>query len=100
MSHFVAATLEGSGRDQSRTWWEILEAVEGRRLRIGADVLHERISVASGRSVRRMRLGEGSVCRMVMPTMPQPAPSSRMLGKGDDRVDSSMGRRGNGELVI
>ena len=100
MSHFVAATLEGSGRDQSRTWWEILEAVQGRRLRIGADVLRERISVASGRSVRRMRLGERRVCRMVMPTMPQPAPSSRMLSEGDDRVDSSMGRRGNGELVI
>jgi len=77
-----------------------LEALDGRRLRIGADVLHERISVASGRSVRRMWVGEGSVCRMVMPTMPQPAPSSSMLSEGDDRVDSSMGRRGNGELVI
>lgn len=77
-----------------------MEAVEGLRSRTGADVLRERISVASGRSVRRMRVGEGSVCRRVMPTMPQPAPSSRMLSEGDDRADSSMGRRGNGESVI
>lgn len=74
--------------------------MEGLRSRTGADVLRERISVASGRSVRRMWVGEGSVCRMVMPTMPQPAPSSRMLSEGDDRADSSMGRRGNGESVI
>lgn len=77
-----------------------MEVVEGLRSRTGADVLRERISVASGRSVRRMWVGEGSVCRMVMPTMPQPAPSSRMLSEGDDRADSSMGRRGNGESVI
>jgi hypothetical protein len=41
-----------------------------------------RISEASGRSVRRIWEVEGRMWESVMPTMPQPAPSSRILRLG------------------
>jgi hypothetical protein len=47
-SQFVAATFEGRGRDQSRTWWEILEAFDGYHFKDEAERLCVRISVASG----------------------------------------------------
>lgn len=99
MSHLAAAMFGGSGEDQSRTWWEILDKLEGREARIEGWRLCVRISVASGRSVRRIWEGVGRVCRSVIPTMPQPAPSSRILRLGCERVVSSIGRRGNDESM-
>jgi hypothetical protein len=91
----VAATVEGSGEDQSRTWWDTAVEFEGSSERMGGERLWVRISVASGRSVSRILWVVGSVCASVMPTMPQPAPSSRILRLCFERVASSNGRRGN-----
>lgn len=88
----MAEMLEGSGRDQSRTWWEIVVVLEDGRQR---ERLWVRISVASGRSVRRIAWGFGRVRQSVMPTIPQPAPSSRILRPGFESVVSSDWRRDN-----
>lgn len=88
----MAARLEGGGRDQSRTWWDIVVVLgDGRQ----SERFWVRISVASGRSVRRIVRGFGRAWESVMPTMPQPAPSSRMLRPGCESVVSSSWRRGN-----
>ncbi len=68
--------------------------VEGGRERMLGDRFCVRISAASGRSVRRIWWGFERVCKRVTPTIPQPAPSSRMLRPGDESVVSSKGRRG------
>ena len=81
------------GSDQSRTKC-LVRADDGRRERLWV-----RIDVASGRSVRVM-FEVGKEVASVMPTIPQPAPSSRMLRFSLDNTLARAGRCGRWLIFV
>lgn len=73
---------------------------EPRLRRTEGDKFCVRISVASGKSVRMTReIWELNNCDSVMPTIPQPAPSSRALRLLLDKEFSRTGSRATGFWV-
>ena len=84
----------GRGEAQSKTWLESFERIWGGRERVVGERFLERISEASGRSVRVTCLRWGKEDARVMPTIPQPAPSSRTLRFGLCKACSRIGSFG------